>query len=62
MSKKQKTNDYARYEIISQQDKNDDVLIPIPPALLNKLKWKEGDDIQISIDAQGKFIFTKKSK
>lgn len=61
MNKKQ-ASDYARYEIISQKDKNDDILIPIPPAILKKLKWKEGDEIIVSVDKNGKYIFTKKSK
>lgn len=48
------------YEVITQKvDDSDDVLIPLPPALLTKLGWKEGDTIQIALDANGKYILTK---
>ena len=52
-----------RYEVISQQDKeNDDVLIPIPPVLLEQLGWREGDEIEIGLDSTGKYIFTRVEK
>jgi antitoxin component of MazEF toxin-antitoxin module len=55
--------DNMRYEVISQEDKNNgDVLVPIPPILLQKLGWKEGDNVEIGIDENGRYILTKKDK
>lgn len=63
MSKKGPGYDTMRYEVITQQDsETDDVLMPIPPALLKQLGWKEGDDIQIGIDANGHYIFKRVEK
>lgn len=48
--------DNIRYEVLTQKDKsNDDVLIPIPPILLKKIGWKEGDEIDFSIDGNGNY-------
>jgi hypothetical protein len=55
--------DNMRYEVISQEDKNNgDVLVPIPPILLQKLGWKEGDNVEIGLDENGRYILTKKDK
>lgn len=52
-----------RYEVITQKDsETDDVLMPIPPVLLEQLGWKEGDDIEIGIDANGHYIFKRVEK
>lgn len=59
MSKKSPGEQDIRYEIITQQDENGDVLIPIPPALLEKLKWKQGDSIEFGLDESGRFILKK---
>jgi hypothetical protein len=50
-----------RYEVITQQDPNDDdnLLLPIPQILLDKLGWKEGDDIDIGFDTEGRYILKK---
>ena len=51
----------VRYEVITQEDKDSgDIIIPIPMPLLKKLGWKEGDDVEISVDDSGK-LFLKKS-
>jgi antitoxin component of MazEF toxin-antitoxin module len=55
------TQDNMRYEVISQED-NGDVLVPIPPILLQKLGWKEGDNVEIGLDENGRYILTKKDK
>jgi bifunctional DNA-binding transcriptional regulator/antitoxin component of YhaV-PrlF toxin-antitoxin module len=60
MSKKNK--DHKRYEVITQEDSNGDVLIPIPPALLTELKWEPGDDIEFNVDKTGRFILKKVDK
>lgn len=50
---------YTNYEIITQEDENGDILIPIPPVLLSKLGWKENDKIEITINEQGKYVLSK---
>ena len=59
MSKNSPGGQEIRYEIITQQDENGDVLIPIPPSLLAQLKWKEGDNIEFGLDESGRFILKK---
>jgi len=55
--------DQTRYEVISQEDpETGDLLLPIPPNVLKQLGWKEGDDVEIGIDPQGKLILKKSSK
>jgi bifunctional DNA-binding transcriptional regulator/antitoxin component of YhaV-PrlF toxin-antitoxin module len=51
----------TRYEVLTQTDK-DDVIIPIPPELLKKLGWKEGDSIEFGIDETGRYILKKVQK
>jgi antitoxin component of MazEF toxin-antitoxin module len=50
---------YTSYEVIVQEDENGDLLIPIPPLLLQELDWKEGDEIQFDFDENGRIIFSK---
>jgi hypothetical protein len=60
MPKKNPAKAYDRYEVITQEDpETGDVLIPIPPNLLKELGWKEGDDIDFSIDDKGRIILKK---
>jgi antitoxin component of MazEF toxin-antitoxin module len=60
MSKQNPANPYVSYEVITQvDDSNDDLLIPIPPALLEKMGWKEGDDVDFSVDDQGRIIMKR---
>jgi bifunctional DNA-binding transcriptional regulator/antitoxin component of YhaV-PrlF toxin-antitoxin module len=35
------------------------MLIPLPPQLLRDLGWKEGDDVDFSIDEKGRIILKK---
>ena len=51
-----------RYEVITQEDENGDLIIPLPLTLLKQLGWKDGDDVTISIDEQGKLFLRKASK
>jgi hypothetical protein len=49
-----------RYEVITQEDEETgDLLIPLPPPLLEALDWKEGDEIQFDIDDKGRIIVRK---
>ena len=51
-----------RYEVITQEDENGDLIIPLPLPLLKQLGWKEGDDVQIGIDENGKLFLRKTDK
>jgi hypothetical protein len=60
MSNKNPAQSYDRYEVITQEDpETGDMLIPIPPQLLKELGWKEGDDVDFSIDEKGRIILKK---
>ena len=55
--------DNKRYEVITQKDEETgDILLPIPPHLLEQLGWKEGDDIEFGLDAQGRYLLKKAEK
>lgn len=60
MPKKNPAQSYDSYEVITQEDpETGDMLIPIPPNLLKELGWKEGDDVDFSIDNKGRIILKK---
>lgn len=60
MSKKNPAQSYDSYEVITQEDpETGDVIIPIPPQVLKDLGWKEGDEIDFSIDEKGRVIVKK---
>jgi hypothetical protein len=51
----------VRYEVITQEDpETGDVIIPIPEPVLKSMGWKEGDEIDIDIDQDGKLYLKKK--
>jgi hypothetical protein len=61
MTKKNKPGDnYVRYEVITQEDENGDLFLPIPPQVLEELGWKEGTQIDIQIGENGTFYLTRK--
>jgi len=61
MSKKNKPGDnYVRYEVITQEDENGDMILPIPPEVLEKLGWKEGNEIDIQVGENGTIYLTRK--
>jgi bifunctional DNA-binding transcriptional regulator/antitoxin component of YhaV-PrlF toxin-antitoxin module len=43
-------------------DENGDVVIPLPPPLLRKLGWKEGDKLEFNVDDKGRYIISKAKK
>ena len=59
MSTNKNPHEDVRYEVITQEDENGDLIVPIPQQLLDKLGWKEGDDINFGVDDFGR-IFMKK--
>ena len=61
MSKKSK--DQVRYEVIVQEvPDSDDLMVPIPPVLLEQLGWKEGDEIDFAIDDKGRWFMKRINK
>lgn len=58
---KQHSSSYTSYEVFTQEE-DDDLLIPIPPALIKALDWKEGDEIEINLDDKGNYVFQKANK
>jgi hypothetical protein len=50
-----------RYEVITQPnpDNDDELLLPIPQALLDQMGWKDGDNIEIGLDEEGRYILKK---
>ena len=62
MSKKKPGQDDKRYEVITQEDTDTgDLLVPIPPILLEQMGWEEGDEIEFKVDDLGRYILSKKS-
>jgi hypothetical protein len=60
MAKKDPAKQYVRYEVITQEDpETGDLMIPMPPELLRQMGWKEGDELDFSIDEKGKVIVKK---
>jgi hypothetical protein len=60
MPNKNPAKAYDSYEVITQEDpETGDILIPLPPQLLRDLGWKEGDDVDFSIDEKGRIILKK---
>jgi hypothetical protein len=54
-----KNKSEPRFEVITHEDENGDLFMPIPPELLNRLGWKEGDTIDFNLDDKGRWILKK---
>lgn len=52
----------SSYNVIAHPDENGDLMLPIPPDMLKKLKWKQDDEILIRLDADGNYILSRKKK
>lgn len=53
----------VRYEVITQEDPDTgDLIIPIPIPVLKSLGWKEGDDVEISVNEKGDLFLKKANK
>lgn len=57
-----KSLDKRRYEVITQEDENGDLIVPLPPPVLEALGLKEGDDVEIDVDDKGRLIIKKANK
>lgn len=56
-------NDHVRYEVITQEDPvTGDLLLPIPPTLLEEMGWTDGDEIEFGITPEGKYFLQKINK
>lgn len=52
--------DNKRYEVITQEDPDTgDLIIPIPPILLEQLGWSEGDEIEFAVDDKGHYVLKR---
>jgi hypothetical protein len=52
--------DHVRYEVITQEDPvTGDLMLPIPQVLLDRLGWKEGDNIDFGLDDNGHYILKR---
>jgi len=62
MSKK-KINDDVRYEVITHEDpETGDLILPIPPAILEAMNWKEGDTLDYEVTTNGSILLKKANK
>ena len=48
------------YEIITQEDEDGGLLIPIPEEVLKQLGWKEGMEVEIDFDTNGNLYLKRK--
>jgi len=63
MPRKDPAKQHNRYEVITHEDpETGDLILPIPPQVLRDLNWKEGDEIDIQLDENGKIVLKKLSK
>ncbi len=61
MSQGKSPQQYSRYEVITQEDPDSgDLIIPIPEPVLKQMGWKEGDDVEISLNEDGTVFLKKK--
>ena len=60
MPRKDPAKQYNRYEVITHEDPaTGDLILPIPPILLDKLGWKEGDELDFDIREDGSIMVKK---
>ena len=56
-----RNQDDVSYEVITQEDpETGDLLLPIPQELLDKMGWREGDEIEWKVDTQGRWVLSKR--
>jgi hypothetical protein len=55
------TVEAVTYEVVTKIDpETGDTILPIPPELLQRMGWKEGDELDIGHDTEGRIVFTKR--
>ena len=61
MSKTKPTAPEFTYEVITQEcPDTGDLLLPLPPELLREMGWREGDELDLDVDDQGRWVIQKK--
>ena len=56
-----RNRDDVSYEVITQEDpETGDLILPIPQELLDKMGWREGDEIEWKVDTEGRWVLSKK--
>ena len=49
------------YEVILSEDPDTgELILPIPPELMQQMNWVEGDELSFDQDEQGRWIISKK--
>jgi hypothetical protein len=61
MARKKKNLPNKTYEVVTKQNVNGDVILPLPPELIKKLKWADGDNLEFCVGKDGNFILRKTS-
>jgi hypothetical protein len=55
------TIEAVTYEVVTKIDpETGDTILPIPTELLQRMGWKEGDELDIGHDTEGRIVFTKR--
>jgi hypothetical protein len=52
-------NEYIHYQSIIEEDENGDLVLIIPPQILDAMGWKEGDSLDISLTEHGGICLKK---
>lgn len=56
----QKSKPEFSYEVITQEDpETGDLILPLPPKMLEELGWQVGDSLDFGQDDQGRWIIKK---
>lgn len=49
------------FEVTTHEDpETGDLILPIPQELLEKMGWKEGDELSFDKDTEGRWVISKK--
>lgn len=59
--KKKQEEQVLSWEVITQEDpETGEVILPIPPELLSRLGWKEGDELEWKQEETGAWVLSKR--
>jgi hypothetical protein len=58
--KKKQEEQLLSWEVITQEDpETGDLILPIPPELLSRLGWKEGDQLEWRQESNGSWVLAR---
>lgn len=61
--KKKELTASVRYEVFTQEDPDTgDIILPIPPELLERLGWREGDTLEWKQADNGSWVLSREVK